>query len=92
MLIGNFETEDDLDKWNVKQLENKNYFLDREKDGVYDFGEFQSLIPLKPTKPILTTTLDRLDTLWKTSFYQGCDLFLNYRTAEFYKCFFNFKD
>jgi hypothetical protein len=69
-LIGDSVLSIDSTKWFYKKIASR-YFLSRYLDGVYESGWAIKLIPLITDGLFVTTTSDRIDTLWTTAYQSG---------------------
>tara|TARA_Y100000782_G_scaffold114887_1_gene153077 strand:- start:1062 stop:2006 length:945 start_codon:yes stop_codon:yes gene_type:complete len=52
--------------WNFKRLKSGNYAVSRIINDFLESGIVDTLIPLKPIAPFLTTSIDLSDTLWES--------------------------
>jgi hypothetical protein len=83
LTIGDSTGSNPIETWTFRELSNNHFSVYRIKDGFLESGEVDTLIPLRHIKPFVTTTIDKKDTLWRTSDFTCLNRKYGYYTADF---------
>lgn len=69
--------------WTFKKTDNNNFYIYRVNKGFLESGRVDNLIPLSQIESFVTTSLDKQDTLWRTTDFTLVDRKWGYYTADF---------